>query len=106
MGHRNLGIIAGTKRGGVYTGFNIYTDSLAVEEDSTYQFSSYRRGGAMASYFVDLNQYTVTDTDSGALHITRHDKTRRILAGRFWFDGTNYESEKVQIREGRFDVRY
>ena len=30
----------------------------------------------------------------------------RTLSGRFWFDATNSAGEKVEIREGRFDILY
>ncbi|MEJ7676395.1 MAG: hypothetical protein WKG06_00640 [Segetibacter sp.] len=43
---------------------------------------------------------------TGELHITKFDETNRIVSGTFWFDGVNTNSEKVQVREGRFDMPY
>ena len=44
--------------------------------------------------------------DVGELHITKHDQTQRILSGRFSFTASTSTGEKVNITEGRFDIRY
>lgn len=43
---------------------------------------------------------------AGELTITHLDEERQIVSGTFWFDAVNKQGEKVQVREGRFDMRY
>ena len=50
--------------------------------------------------------YWVQPPVTGELRITKLDKVKRILAGTFWFDALNDEGEKVEVREGRFDMKY
>lgn len=50
--------------------------------------------------------YDTQSSGTGELHITRFDETKRIISGTFWFDGINDNGEKVQVREGRFDMHY
>jgi len=40
------------------------------------------------------------------LIITHHDFDNAVLSGTFWFDAINSEGEIVEVREGRFDVKY
>lgn len=50
--------------------------------------------------------YETNDTITGELIITNHDFDNAILSGTFWFDAVNSEGEIVEVREGRFDVKY
>lgn len=51
--------------------------------------------------------YQISAFDSGQLTITKNDPIQGILSGRFWFDAADKETgEKVEIREGRFDIVY
>ncbi|CAN5282363.1 hypothetical protein BH23BAC2_BH23BAC2_26830 [soil metagenome] len=60
----------------------------------------YLLGGGLVDAFITTNQI------SGEFKITHLDETSRIISGTFWFDAVNNEGEIVQVREGRFDVRY
>lgn len=51
---------------------------------------------------IDLNFKSTV----GELHITRFDRILGIISGTFWFDAVNMKGEKVEIREGRFDMKY
>jgi hypothetical protein len=55
-----------------------------------------------AGYYDAIGgQYT------GVLNISKLDSINHILSGTFWFDAIDTTTNKtVQIREGRFDVRY
>ena len=35
---------------------------------------------------------------------TRLDEVKQIVSGTFWFDAVNDKGEKVEVREGRFDM--
>lgn len=52
------------------------------------------------------NSYSTTTTVRGELKITHHDFDHAIMSGTFWFDAINSNGEKVQVREGRFDMHY
>jgi hypothetical protein len=86
-------------------GVSITTDSLLVQEGITYQFKT-TKGNAQAFYSKTI-EYPKLDNDIGELKITKFDQVNRILSGTFFFTGTNISTgEKVNVTEGRFDVRY
>ena len=84
----------------------VFTDSLLLEEGVNYFFKNRVKGYANAEYDFGSKFYSINPSDSGSLFITKYDPMRRILSGRFWFDATNSAGEKVEIREGRFDIVY
>jgi hypothetical protein len=90
-------------------GVSIETDSLLLVEGMTYQFKT-TIGTANAFYRENIpngvNVYPKLDNDSGSLFVKRHDPIQRILAGSFSFIGTDGNGVKINITEGRFDIRY
>jgi hypothetical protein len=50
--------------------------------------------------------YITNDIYKGELKITKLDQVNAIISGAFWFDAVNSNGEKVEIREGRFDMKY
>jgi hypothetical protein len=52
------------------------------------------------------NQFYTTTIFTGELKITKLDTQQKIISGTFWYDAVNSLGEKVEIREGRFDMRY
>lgn len=51
--------------------------------------------------------YFKTDENNlGELYISKFDRESGIISGTFWFDAVNKKGEKVEIREGRFDMQY
>jgi hypothetical protein len=91
---------------------SIHTGRLTLVAGQTYLLNKnsvtdgdYTGGGA--SYFPSLqNFYYTNTTKTGELKITRLDLQNSIISGIFWFDAVNSEGEKVQVREGRFDMHY
>jgi len=83
----------------------IETDSLLLKESNVYILKK-RKGFAFSAYSAGYNQYGMLPIDTGQLTITKHDLNSRILAGKFWFTATSASGEKVDIREGRFDIVY
>lgn len=51
-------------------------------------------------------KYTTTNVSIGELKITKLDTQQKIISGTFWYDAINASGEKVEVREGRFDMRY
>ena len=90
-------------------GVSIETDSLLLVEGMTYQFKT-TIGTANAFYRENIpngvNVYPKLDNDMGSLIVKKHDPIQRILSGTFSFIGTDGSGVKVDITEGRFDIRY
>lgn len=90
----------------------IYTDNTILEEDMKYFLKSTESNnkamfsiiGGMAGV-LDEN-YNTTENYIGELHITKLDKEKNIISGTFWFDAVNEQGKKVEIREGRFDMKF
>ena len=95
---------------------NISLNPNQLVENSTYTLglktnngTSYNSNfGEYIIYYAIVNaiQYTTTATVTGELKITKLDTQQRIISGTFWYDAINSDGEKVEIREGRFDMRY
>jgi Family of unknown function (DUF6252) len=90
----------------------LYTDSLKILEGvkfnlrqriqglSSGSYSSYTTGSPFQNYLTDGNDY------KGEMQIKKLDPENQIVSGTFWFDAVNANGQKVEIREGRFDVRF
>jgi hypothetical protein len=91
-------------------GVSIETDSLHLVEGMTYQFKT-TIGTANAFYRENtsnggVNVYQKLDNDAGSLIVKKHDPIQRILSCTFSFIGTDGNGVKINITEGRFDIRY
>ena len=84
---------------------SIETDSLLILEGNAYSLKS-AKGFAYGRHLSDIISYQMNSGDTGELFITKHDQTQRILSGRFSFTASRSNGEKVNITEGRFDIRY
>jgi len=95
-----------------FTGIWIQSQFLEMEEGKTYPLTSEGENGkAHAFYkvrFDDTNSvyYYTNETHKGEMTITRLDRYEQIISGTFWFDAVNERGEKVEVREGRFDMKY
>lgn len=67
-------------------------------------------GGGVYSYspsvLEGIIKYNTTQIHTGELKITKFDVSNSIISGTFWFDAVNEEGETVEIREGRFDMKF
>ncbi|MRX48488.1 DUF6252 family protein [Pedobacter puniceum] len=64
-------------------------------------------GYANAIYFkTSIDEFNTNATSKGEITITKLDESKRIISGTFWFDAVNETGEKVEVREGRFDMSY
>jgi hypothetical protein len=94
-------------------GISINTDSLAIQQGQTIILENFGKKGEASGQFsifdnntLLFNEYLTTVLITGELKITRLDSINRIVSGTFWFDAINPSGEKVQIRSGRFDMKY
>lgn len=51
-------------------------------------------------------EYNTSTALAGELKITHFDLEKQIVSGTFWFDAVNQAGEKVEVREGRFDMHF
>ena len=91
----------------------IFTDSLEIISGGNYSFVIPGiRGTAYALYGYSkvspttIDDYETNNLYSGKLVITKLDESNQIVSGTFWFDAINANGGKVEIRQGRFDMRY
>jgi hypothetical protein len=103
--------IAAKNQGDELRGMYINTDSLAIQEGKTYLLGDFsKKGGASGGYYVgkisSSIEYLTTASNNGELKILKLDTINRIVSGTFWFDAVNKEGQKVQVRDGRFDLKY
>lgn len=99
------------KGGSVNYGVGIFTDSLKIQEGVKLILRNKNvKGEAYGLYSISeiqgLTNYITNAIDTGEITIKKLDETNRIVSGTFWFDAINSFGEKVQVRSGRFDMKY
>jgi hypothetical protein len=91
----------------------IETNNEELEVNKIYNLNQLRSSNdsKFAEYIIfrdngNDEKYTTTPNITGELVITHHDYNNAIISGTFWFDAVNNIEEKVEVREGRFDMKY
>lgn len=88
----------------------LYTSDIILEEGSTYSLkgstSNHSAGYTHYNSITNEDSYDTTNEFTGELYINKLDKTNNIISGTFWFDAVNEQGKKVEIREGRFDMKF
>ncbi|WP_304067363.1 DUF6252 family protein [Pedobacter glucosidilyticus] len=83
------------------------SDSLKLEENKIYNLGLPNiLGDTAAEYIYTTPNFYIVKDKRGQLKITKLDEIKRIISGTFWFDAVNEAGEKVEVREGRFDMKY
>ena len=94
---------------------SLFTRKMVIEEGQTYILDAQRfidtigRGGGYShrnfnEKIEDL--FYTTPGNTGEMTIKKLDFENNIVSGTFWFDAINDDGEIVEIREGRFDMRF
>jgi hypothetical protein len=84
--------------------FSIYEDSLKVGKINIPVNESNDIGIYHAAPYFDNSSFRWNYNLPGELIINRLDSVNKIISGTFWFDLINSDSEKIEIRDGRFDL--
>lgn len=92
----------------------VFNDNQPLEVGVTYLLKQNLNNNTLPySYatYTDFNNmsggdFITTDMIIGELKITNHNFSGAILSGTFWFDAVNNNGEKIEVREGRFDMHY
>ncbi|RIH65997.1 hypothetical protein D1164_06950 [Mariniphaga sediminis] len=58
------------------------------------------------NYASQTASFQTTYDDFGKIYISRFDTINQIISGTFYFDAVNSSGEKIEIRDGRFDVKF
>ena len=82
-----------------------------VQQGVTYSFQEPKKGIASAEYKYHHTtthsvEYFTSQNLYGELKFTVLDKDKNIASGTFSFDAEDSQGEKVEVREGRFDVMF
>ncbi|MFD2942477.1 DUF6252 family protein [Flavobacterium notoginsengisoli] len=90
---------------------NVASLNETLELNKIYQLKEYGENSKFAEFVIfnenfDDIQYQTNSVIKGELKITNHNYAKAIISGTFWFDAVNDKGEKVEIREGRFDMEY
>ncbi|CAL2076405.1 conserved exported protein of unknown function [Tenacibaculum sp. 190524A02b] len=92
---------------------NIATKNHVLEQGKTYELISGNGNSLFGNYTIynggisNIDKY-VTNGNSikGELTIKYLNKQKNIISGTFWFNAVNTNDEKIEIRDGRFDMQY
>jgi hypothetical protein len=91
---------------------SIGANNVIIKQGSKYQLKNYPNVDEVYARLIiisnsgSINQYETINIYKGELLISKFDETKQIVSGTFWFDAVNKNGEKVEVREGRFDVKY
>jgi hypothetical protein len=108
-GQRRLSIFAPGVVDNVENVIYLKTRGLDLEVGRTYNLGPYTEGDRQIAYGIYSKQITDVEADEfsttiGEMKITRLDN--KIISGTFWFDAVNDKAEKIEFREGRFDISF
>ena len=115
-GGYHFGLQFTNKTGNDTKGIDLYTKFATISEGEKYQlnipYSPFHNPGRGGGYshrnFTEKIEdlYYTTSEATGEMTITKLDFENNIVSGTFWFDAINDDGEIVEIREGRFDMRF
>lgn len=104
--------LSGVKGNGSHqTAVSFFTDSLQLNETQKTIFTNKAKGKAYGQYLGTGSNiadwlYETSVNYTGELYVKKLDTVNQIVSGTFWFDAVSANGQKVEIREGRFDMRY
>ncbi len=84
----------------------IFIRNKVIKENDIFILKNDQENSNVAEYENKLISYKTNEINSGEIKFTNFDDINGIVSGTFWFDATNEKGEVVEIREGRFDMKY
>jgi hypothetical protein len=95
---------------------NISLNPQQLIENTTYNLVAILNGTSnynsnFGEFIISNNvssdiRYNTTATVTGEFKVTKLNTQQQIISGTFWYDAINSGGEKVEVREGRFDMHY
>lgn len=88
-----------------------YNQNLHDNVGVTFPLTEYgpnSKSGKFVTYSADLGEihYETTSEVTGELKITYFNYSQAIISGTFWYDAINSNGQKVEVRDGRFDMHF
>ncbi len=96
----NYTVILGVCQDSVIKGESILKGSYESVEDCSNGMIYYK------NYPSETASFQTTYEDTGRIYISRFDTVNQVISGTFYFNAVNSTGEKVEIRDGRFDVKF
>ncbi len=84
----------------------IFIRNQVIKENGKYILKTDEENSNVAEYENNFVSYKTDEINSGEIKFINFDDINGIVSGTFWFDAINEEGEVVEIREGRFDMKY
>jgi len=86
----------------------IFGNKIILKEKETYSLEKEGEISFNANYILNggLLIYKTSGIHKGEIKFSKFDEINGIASGTFWFDAISVEGEIVEIREGRFDMKY
>ena len=91
---------------------NLGANNVLIGEGKTYILKNHSEANETYGRFGitsgsgNTNEYLTKNIFRGELYVSKFDESKQIVSGTFWFDAVNEKGEKVEVREGRFDMKY
>ncbi len=85
--------------------------NLILTNNTSYLLEDFTEGKAQSKYTKTIDctfnteDFKTNNNITGTMNITYLNATKTIVAGTFSFDAVNSKGEKVEVREGRFDMK-
>ncbi len=91
-----------------------FADDSPVRGNNFYRISAQGINGSIYYSFIQLfvvsrfigASYNSISGDNGNIQVTSNDTLNHIATGNFSFDCVDYQNKPIQIRNGRFNIRY
>lgn len=100
-------ISASNKQSELIKGISLNAENTIIAEGNKYILKGDKVFSSFSILKLDkTDKFSTTDLFRGELYISKFDESKQIVSGTFWFDALNEKGEKVEVREGRFDVKY
>lgn len=109
INQNNFSLIVSERDNSFSKSIVIGIDNLTLKINKIINLDTERTSDSRYGEFIISNindNYSTTPEITGELVITHHDYDKAIISGTFWFDAINNTGEKIEIREGRFDMKY
>lgn len=84
----------------------IFIRNKVIEENDLFILKTDEENSNVAEYENRSVSYKTNEINTGEIKFTKFDDKNGIVSGIFWFNAINEEGETVEIREGRFDMKY
>ena len=105
-GGYHFGLSAIDRREKINKTISVFLRKQIVEEGKVYLLNEANQDSNFGEYTIGVARFRTNKEFTGEIKFLKFDDVNGIVSGTFWFDAVNEEGEVVEIREGRFDMKY